>query len=216
MIKLVTYASNQFYNLERQELMRQGNSYDMVWAPYSESWLRNMEYYKLNKDILDALRLAGFCAWKPYIILHALRTCSTNDAIIYCDSSTRLIDNPSALIDSIAQCAVIGNTVYKNAEWTKRDCFVTMDCDEEKYWHGEHVWAGVSMWKPCDESFTLLTEWIKYAMDKRAITDDANVLGLPNFPGFVDHRHDQSILSLLTIKYNITKIYPVLLFHDVR
>jgi hypothetical protein len=52
-----------------------------------------------------------------------------------------------------------------------------------------------------------VTEWLTYAQDSRAITDDANVLGLPNYPEFHDHRHDQSILSLLAKKWNLT-LYP--------
>jgi hypothetical protein len=31
----------------------------------------------------------------------------------------------------------------------------------------------------------------------------ANVCGLPNYPGFEDHRHDQSVLSLLARKHGI-------------
>lgn len=32
---------------------------------------------------------------------------------------------------------------------------------------------------------------------KELVSDDENVRGLPNYDGFVDHRHDQSIFSLL-------------------
>ena len=46
-----------------------------------------------------------------------------------------------------------------------------------------------------------LSEYLYYAQDKRIITDDPNELGVSNYEGFRDHRHDQSILSLLTKKY---------------
>jgi hypothetical protein len=39
--------------------------------------------------------------------------------------------------------------------------------------------------------------------DVRAISDDANVLGKPDYPGFREHRHDQSIFSLLTKRYDL-------------
>ena len=40
-------------------------------------------------------------------------------------------------------------------------------------------------------------EWLRHAQDERNLTDAPNQCGLPNYPGFVEHRHDQSILSLL-------------------
>ncbi len=52
-----------------------------------------------------------------------------------------------------------------------------------------------------------VSEWLTYAQDSRAITDDKNVLGKPNYDDFRENRHDQTILSLLAKKWNL-KIYP--------
>ena len=52
-----------------------------------------------------------------------------------------------------------------------------------------------------------VTQWLAYAQDSRAITDDANALGAPNYKDFHENRHDQSILSLLAKKWNLTT-YP--------
>jgi hypothetical protein len=52
-----------------------------------------------------------------------------------------------------------------------------------------------------------VSEWLTYAQDSRAITDDNNVLGSTNYPDFRDHRHDQAILSILAKKWNFT-VYP--------
>lgn len=49
----------------------------------------------------------------------------------------------------------------------------------------------------------LVSEWLKYATDARSITDEPNVLGLPNYPEFYDHRHDQAVLSLLAKKWGL-------------
>lgn len=50
----------------------------------------------------------------------------------------------------------------------------------------------------------LVSEWLKYATDARSITDQPNELGLPNYPEFCDHRHDQAVLSLLAKKWCLT------------
>ena len=52
-----------------------------------------------------------------------------------------------------------------------------------------------------------VSQWLTYAQDSRAITDDDNVLGSSNYPDFRGHRHDQSILSLLAKKWGLT-VYP--------
>jgi hypothetical protein len=54
---------------------------------------------------------------------------------------------------------------------------------------------------------TFVSEWLTYAQDSRAIMDDNNVLGSTNYPDFRSHRHDQTILSLLAKKWNLT-VYP--------
>ena len=43
--------------------------------------------------------------------------------------------------------------------------------------------------------------------DARILCDGPNVCGLPNLDGFRDHRHDQSILTILAIKHGI-KTHP--------
>lgn len=56
-------------------------------------------------------------------------------------------------------------------------------------------------------SMTFISEWLTYSQDSRVITDDANTLGLNNYAHFQEHRHDQSILSLLAKKWNLTIYY---------
>jgi hypothetical protein len=44
-------------------------------------------------------------------------------------------------------------------------------------------------------------EWLAGCEDQRILTDISNACGLPNFPDFVEHRHDQSVLTLCAIKF---------------
>ena len=56
-------------------------------------------------------------------------------------------------------------------------------------------------------SMNFVSEWLSYAQDSRAITDDDNILSSISYPGFRSHRHDQAILSLLVKKWGLT-VYP--------
>jgi hypothetical protein len=95
---------------------------------------------------------------------------------------------------------------HKNRRWTKRDCFVLTGCDDEKYWNGFHVEAGKCAYRKNDFVMMLVEEWLGYASNENIITDIPNICGKPNFPEFQDHRHDQSILALMTIKHSIKTV----------
>ena len=88
-------------------------------------------------------------------------------------------------------------------DWTKRDAFLLMNCDSPKYTKSKQILGGFILMKNTDFVRSIINEWLKYAQDKRIITDQPNVLGKPNYPGFKENRHDQSIFSLLITKYNI-------------
>jgi len=47
-----------------------------------------------------------------------------------------------------------------------------------------------------------VANWLTFASDPRAVTDQPNELG-ENLPGFKDHRHDQSVFSLLCKKWDV-------------
>jgi hypothetical protein len=92
---------------------------------------------------------------------------------------------------------------HLNKTWTKRDCFVLMGCDSAEYWEAEQLMGGFSIFMKNEKNIKFLQEWLHYCCNKFIITDTPNTCGLENLPEFVDHRHDQSVLSILGVKHNI-------------
>jgi hypothetical protein len=84
-----------------------------------------------------------------------------------------------------------------------------MGLDSEPYLSQNQLLASYILMRKNDFVINFINEWLNYAKDYRIITDATNECGLPNYPEFVDHRHDQSILSLLGRKYNIKNIPDV-------
>ena len=81
-----------------------------------------------------------------------------------------------------------------------------MNCDEQKYYDAPQIDASYQVYKKCDFVMDFLNEYLKYSENENIITDAPNIT-LPNLPEFIDHRHDQSILSNMAVKYGI-KLYP--------
>ena len=78
-----------------------------------------------------------------------------------------------------------------------------MDLDVEGYWNATQVEAGIVVVKKTERSKKIVEEWLEYSKNENIITDIPNVSGKENFSCFVDHRHDQSIISNLAKKYNL-------------
>jgi len=177
---------------------------------YSRKWLESTKFYSENKKILDYQRLSGYALWKPYIILQSLESSDLayGDAVVYMDcGDIPLAPQLNSCIEEylLKEDQYFINTVtLQNKQYTKRDCFVLMGCDEEKYWNDIQLEDGFLVFKKTDFNIEFVKEWLEYCKDERVITDCENVCGLPNFPEFIDHRHDQSIISLLYTKHNLT------------
>lgn len=77
-----------------------------------------------------------------------------------------------------------------------------MGLKEDKYIFGKQADAAFQLYKKNNSSINFIRELLFYSSNFHILTDAPNITG-ENFPGFKDHRHDQSILSLLAIKYNI-------------
>ncbi|CAF0805595.1 unnamed protein product [Adineta steineri] len=168
----------------------------------------DQQFMKRNKHILNQTRGAGYWLWKPYIILKELYLAREGDIIIYSDATVNFIRNIQPLIDLTKyQDVITFKHTSKEYIWTKRDAFITMNVDEPLYYNSSAGIASYVILRKSLMSMTFVSEWLTYAQDNRIITDDKNVFNQKNYDGFRENRHDQSILSLLAKKWNLT-IYP--------
>lgn len=178
--------------------------------PFTREWLVETIFYKDNKKILDKDRLAGYAIWKPYIILEAFNHIEEGDVVVYMDCG----DIPFPGIKECIYEYMKTNDQYFISQnhtgihklFTKRDCFYYMNCDNEKYWDAIQLEDGFMAFKKTEYNIHLLNEFLKYCCDERIVTDIPNQCGLDNFDGFVDHRHDQSVITNLQIKYNLPRV----------
>jgi hypothetical protein len=87
------------------------------------------------------------------------------------------------------------------SKWTKRDAFVAMGMDLPHIHAASPIQASFSIWINNSDSNEILGEWMNLSAQRQLISDDPSVLGLPELPGFHEHRHDQSLLSLVCFKH---------------
>jgi hypothetical protein len=209
---LCSYGTEQFK--KSLQLLEQSayniGGIDKVYL-YDREWLINTEFYKKNKYILDQKRGGGYWLYKSKVILNTFEQyAEKGDVVMWSDAGLSIISNLSPLFKIMENHPNDGKmlfklpnvgTTHKAKMWTKRDCFVLCNADEKKFWDADMSNGAVSLWEYNDKNVEFLKEWQKYLRDNRIVTDDPNVCGRPNFPEFKDHRHDQSVLSILAVKY---------------
>ena len=116
-----------------------------------------------------------------------MSTLDDGDLLFYCDSGAYFIDSINSLIKlqkKINQDIIPFYNPHLEKIWTKRDTFILMNCDEEKYINTNQMWAGANLFKKTEKSINFIDEWIIYASDIRCITDIENTLGYENYEGY--------------------------------
>jgi len=170
----------------------------------------DQEFIQENQHILHQPKGAGYWLWKPYFIDKTLKQMNEGDLLFYSDSGAQFIHNIKPLIEPVHnECGLLLFSLedfHQNKKWTKRDCFVLMGLDNEPYLSAPQISASFIVCLNTSTSRDFVAQWLEHAKDPRIITDEPNTCGLPNYGEFVDHRHDQSILSLLGYKHNISTI----------
>jgi hypothetical protein len=96
--------------------------------------------------------------------------------------------------------------IHLEKYYTKMDLFIELGCqDNKEITDTPQIFTSPSIWKKTQNTLDFVKLWLSYSENYHLISDEESTV--PNFPGFKDNRHDQSILSCLSKlnkdKYNI-------------
>lgn len=158
-------------------------------------------YFEKHKAILEQPRGAGYWLWKPYIIKKTLDMMHDGEFLFYIDSGNTLKSNVDFFIDQLNEAKadiLLFRNIFKATEYIKSDTYKIMGLDEEQYRHYYQMTASVVILRKSKRSIDFVNKWLEYCENPQLITDAPSTI--PNKPDFIDHRHDQAILTLLYYK----------------
>jgi hypothetical protein len=194
-MKVISFASSSHYAMQ-----------DKWEKSCREAGVTDITCYR-EKDLpQDFIKFGnrgyGFWRWKPMLIECALKE---SDKVLYMDTDYALLQpwRMEALLDMSDRGVVLFQYQFAQKIWCKRDAFVFMNCDEERYWNADHLEAGISLWRNSAFAMSIVKEWSMYCGQRAIISDDPNVSHCENIPPWRDHRHDQAVLTNLKTKYDI-------------
>lgn len=216
-IHFITYYDDRFNNAYFLSYQRTYNDVikylpNVTITIYNREMLEKENFYQQNKNILDLKSHAGYCLWKPFYIHKKLTEIPDGDILFYMDISDILFgDIRQFLIDKLNQNNgfMLIQTSHLNKTWTTKDCFLYMDCDNEKYWNTGQLEAGNIAFIKKSETIKFVEEWLYFCQNENILTKKYINENYKEYCG--DNRADQSVLTNLQVKYDI----PVVPFHDI-
>lgn len=178
--------------------------FDHAWLTSPK--LIDASLQKKFASILGQSRGAGYWLWKPYFILKALDKVNTGDIVMYADSASHFISSASPLFllpEQFNQDVIPFELELPESAWTKRDAFILLNADNSGFELTSQRLASFILIRKSAISMQFCQEYLNFCTNENALTDLDNVCGKPNYDGFISHRHDQSIFSLLSKKYGL-------------
>jgi hypothetical protein len=150
-----------------------------------------------KKFIINNKRGYGYWLWKPYFVKYCLTKVPEDSIVCYCDVGMEISKEGSLIFDKLIQMAYDYNGLFFDMpfiekNWTKKTVlnkFVHVDKNSNQ------VQANFFLLRKNTKTLALVDEWIKLvtSSDFININDDLNDEKIY----FIEHRHDQSVLSCL-------------------
>lgn len=205
---VITFANTEVhrqYQLEFNKLY--GNRFGSFIA-YNEDSIYQSEFYQQNREMFNFKKYFGYFLWKPYLIQRTIDMVP-QQYVLYCDANLRFtnfeaFENDFRRLTSKQGMYLIQHQNFINRDWTKRDTFVVMQADEERYWSAKQYWTPLVGFSKDTISRQVLREYLYYCRIPEVVTELPNTHGKENLPGFREHRWEQSVLSILVEKYGLT------------
>jgi hypothetical protein len=181
------------------------------------------EFVKKNKSILNCSRGGGYWLWKPYIINETLKKINENDIVFYMDSKYYFTENFTNLYsdhmrnnDILAWKNKPNEQVWYMKNWCKMDVIYKYNMFDKVFSeNAEDCWAGALIVKKTENTIKYIQEWLDMCCVYEDITDTPSKIR--NVGLFKEHRHDQSLLSIILYKYNIeTQFFEKKYLQNVR
>lgn len=162
------------------------------------------EFFEKYYDILSCPRGGGYWLWKPYLVLKTLKQLNEQDFLFYCDSGAIYVNDLKFLIkdmDISNSDIMLFELPLIEKQWTKKELFNIVGCDYEKYANTNQILATYFLIRKTKKSVKFFEKYLYYSCKKDVLNDklDRKI----QCKEFIDHRHDQSLLSLLAKKEGI-------------
>ncbi len=176
---------------------------------------------KYSKFIENNKRGYGYWIWKPYVILKTLQETAEGDLIFYVDSGSSIVPEKKGVFDRYVEqleanpvvVFKLPDSVYTERMFCKIDTLKHYSTSERnleldtEFLESGQVESGLFFCKNSAAAKKFVEDWLEGMLfeNHQLVIDHSNYTR--QLPGFIEHRHDQAVLSILS-KLNGAAVLP--------
>jgi hypothetical protein len=201
-VHFVTFGCDVYFKNSRARLAKEAAEtgwFDKIFIYHPEL----LESYRNGRDFNN--RGAGYWWWKSKVQLLALSQIDDGDLLLYLDAGFHINKHAKLEFDRFVERVTnnVGLLVYNCGNsiekyWTKRDLFKLLECDTIEYTDSPQIASGAVLCQKNKLTMHLISEYDRLSNIGHAFDDTPSFN--QNYDGYVEHRHDQSVFSLLVKK----------------
>ena len=154
----------------------------------------------------------GYWCFKPQVILQSLRQINENDILIYADIGCEFVKEArDSLLKKLQEMQYNDIMVFsgdhgeraKIKYWTKGDVLKYFGYQNDtKFLETCGFAGGFLVVKKTNKSMQIIQEWLDIFANHFNLVDDSPS-NFPNFPNFIENRHDQTILTMIAKRHKL-------------
>ena len=163
----------------------------------------------------------GFWVWKPWVVLEVMKKAQEGDIVFFLDAGCTVHTSPKSKLryqGYIRHIKEYGNLFFqlqfRENNWTKREVVEHFQLEEQHKLSGQ-IFSGGHGHLVNASSHRIIEEWLEACtLDSGRLVRDV-FSTLHEDDRFIEHRHDQSVLSCLVKREGLT-VVPDETFHHPR
>ena len=169
--------------------------------------------YNFKMENINVLKNKRYFAWisKVYFINKKLKELDVNDVLLWTDSDVKtLYENGTLQLFNLCNNSEKGIVGFHHNFWlekyfTKRTLFEYLNVKHESYYETQQIYGGILLLKKNQFTINIIEEWLNICLKPSLFCDNTEN---NQHKEFIEHKHCQSIFSLLLKKNNI-KTFPL-------
>ena len=210
-INFITFGSHDNYIDAGKRLLKQASELNLftktiLYTP--DDLKKNIDFWDTHNNFINNNKRGyGYWLWKPFLIKKTMENMNEGDILLYLDCGCELDYQKKINLINIFDIVKTNKLLYTivavthiEKDWNKMDLIINLDMNKENVLKTPQRQAGCICFLVCTETINLVNEWYRIGSEYHNIDDSPSIN--ENLIGFCEHRHDQSIFSLLSKKYN--------------
>lgn len=202
---IITYG-NKAYSASKKRLVCQAKSlriFDAILTYGPEDLSDNIKNNSIYVNYADG-KGGGYWIWKSYIIHKTLQQMNENDILVYVDAGCSLYQTSQwnkyfNYLENYDMLAFRINCI--NEQYIKKNVIQAFNSVNGLYWTKYYMIAAtVLLLKKTKFTVGLVNEWMKNGTQEMLLDVTAEERK-EQVPLFIEHRHDQALLTALIYKY---------------